>query len=209
MAIFYNPNFIQHLGLSGLVQLVWLLAAPGLANPSQMQGWSDRTQILILELMPSVLQQAEISVAQAQQDIIDTAAAAGAFQTLLQLLNELGMTEDLRGYGRFTVFAPTDAAFAAVPPEVMEKLSADRALMSQVLAYHVISSASPLVSSQINTPVSVRTLERGEIRITKRRGRLYVNNARVIDADIEANNGVIHAIDQVLIPDDLMSEIRR
>lgn len=148
-------------------------------------------------------------MAQAEQDVISIATEAGSFTTLLQLLEELGMTEDLKGYGRFTVFAPTDAAFAAIPSEIMEKLSEDRELMSKVLAYHVISGASPLTSDQISGSVSVRTLERSEVRITKRRGRLYVNSNRVIDADIEASNGVIHAIDRVLIPEDLLSQLRR
>ncbi|MBD3884182.1 fasciclin domain-containing protein [Phormidium tenue FACHB-886] len=193
--------------MAGLVAIELLFAAPGFANPAQTHQLTDRTT----SLSPSQrlpLQQPGSTVAQAQ-DVIDTATAAGSFQTLLQLLNELGMTEDLRGYGRFTVFAPTDAAFAAIPPDILEKLANDRELMSRVLAYHVVSSASPLVSNQINTPVSVRTLERSEVRISRRRGRLYVNTARVTDADITASNGVIHVIDQVLIPDDVLSQISR
>ncbi|NJR66058.1 MAG: fasciclin domain-containing protein [Leptolyngbyaceae cyanobacterium CRU_2_3] len=211
MATFFHSSLIQSFSLAGLIGMELIFTAPGFTNPDQPQGLSDRfsSQFPVLELMPQILPQAGISVAQAQQDIIDTATAAGSFRTLLQLLDELGMTEDLRGYGRFTVFAPTDAAFAAVPPDIMEQLSTDRTLMSKVLAYHVIASASPLVSDQINTPTSVRTLERSEVRISRRGGRLYVNSARVTDEDIEASNGVIHVIDQVLIPDDLMSEIRR
>lgn len=193
---------------AGLVTMELLFAAPGSANVNQTHWSADRaTSPLPSQLLPQ-LQPSGSTVAQAQ-DVIDTATAAGSFQTLLQLLNELGMTEDLKGYGRFTVFAPTDAAFAAIPPDIMEKLADDRELMSRVLAYHVVSSASPLVSNQINTPVSVRTLERSEVRISRRRGRLYVNTARVTDADITASNGVIHVIDQVLIPEDVLSQIRR
>jgi uncharacterized surface protein with fasciclin (FAS1) repeats len=198
MAPFSFSSLIQSLSLTGLVGMGLILATPSWAN------FNSRVSVL----SPQVVKQAHSLVAQSQQDIIDTAMAAGSFQTLLQLLSELGMTEDLRGYGRFTVFAPTDAAFANIAPDILEKLSNDRELMSRVLAYHVISSASPLGSDQINPPVSVRTLERSEVRLTRRRGSLYANDARIIDADIAASNGVIHAIDQVLIPDDLMSEIR-
>lgn len=194
-------KLIQRLSVTGWVGIWLILAAPGFANSYSSQ--SDRLTSTSLSFMPPVIHQAGLTIAQARQDIIDTAAAKGSFQTLLQLLDELGMTEDLRGYGRFTIFAPTDAAFAAIPPDMMKKLSDDRALMSKVLAYHVISSANPLMSAQINPPTSVRTLERSEIKITKRRGRLYVNEAKIIEADIEATNGVIHAVDQVLIPDDL------
>jgi uncharacterized surface protein with fasciclin (FAS1) repeats len=219
MATFSSSSLIKQLSLTALIGLELTLAAPGFANSSRQNSLSDRSttelaelnQLTGLEVEPQIslavatIPVAQILVAQARQDIIDTATAEGSFQTLLQLLDKLGMTEDLRGYGRFTVFAPTDAAFAAMPPDIMERLSSDRDLMSRVLAYHVISAESPLVSDQIKTPVSLRTLERSEITITKRRGQLYVNSARVVAADIEASNGVIHAIDQVLIPDDLMS----
>ncbi|MBW4661169.1 MAG: fasciclin domain-containing protein [Drouetiella hepatica Uher 2000/2452] len=208
MATLPSLRLLQRLSMTGWVGVGLILAAPGFANSYSVHQssvhQSDRLTSASLSFMPSVLHQAGLTIAQAQrQDIIDTAAAKGSFQTLLQLLDELGMTEDLRGYGRFTIFAPTDAAFAAIPPDVMKKLSDDRTLMSKVLAYHVISSANPLTSGQINPPASVRTLERSEVKITKRRGRLYVNEARIVEADIEATNGVIHAVDQVLIPDNL------
>jgi uncharacterized surface protein with fasciclin (FAS1) repeats len=195
MANFFDSSLIRQLSLAGLVGLGLTLAAHSSPSPTALPTATSPI--------------AQFPVAQARQDIIDTAAAEGSFQTLLQLLDNLGMTEDLRGYGRFTVFAPTDAAFAAIPPDMMEKLSSDRDLMSKVLAYHVVSSESPLLSERINPPISVRTLERSEVTITKRRGQLYVNTARVIHANIEASNGVIHAIDQVLIPDDLMSQLSR
>ena len=220
MATFFSATLVKRLSLTGLIGLGLTLAAPALANSSRL-GLDDRplaqmgthigTHIGLVT--PQILQQARLSetqilAAQPQQDIIDTATAEGSFQTLLQLLKELGMSEDLRGYGRFTVFAPTDAAFAALPPDVLAKLSNDRDLMSKILAYHVISAVSPLTSAQVSAPVSARTLERSELRIVKRGGQLYVNDARVTHADIEASNGVIHAIDQVLIPDDLMPQIR-
>ncbi|MBI4782608.1 MAG: fasciclin domain-containing protein [Oscillatoriophycideae cyanobacterium NC_groundwater_1537_Pr4_S-0.65um_50_18] len=211
--LFFSARLFKCLSLTGLLGM-GLIASPGFANSSAnsdlASGESDRlTFQSAATSMPQALMPAGSVVAQAEQDVISIATEAGSFTTLLQLLEELGMTEDLKGYGRFTVFAPTDAAFAAIPSEIMEKLSEDRELMSKVLAYHVISGASPLTSDQISGSVSVRTLERSEVRITKRRGRLYVNSNRVIDADIEASNGVIHAIDRVLIPEDLLSQLRR
>jgi len=214
MAIFSYSNLLRQLSVTGWVGIGLILTAPAFANPNALpsaeQQSGDRLASPSLsQLLPPVLQQAGLLVAEARQDVIDTAAAKGSFNTLLQLLNQLGMTEDLRGFGRFTVFAPTDAAFAAVPPDVMKKLSDDRALMSRVLAYHVISSGRPLTSDQISSPVSVKTLERSEVRITRRNGRLSVNDVRVINADIQATNGVIHAIDQVLIPPDVAAELKR
>lgn len=146
-------------------------------------------------------------MAQAEGDIVDVALADGSFLTLISLLEQLGMAEDLRGYGRFTVFAPTDEAFQDVPNAILEALLADRELMAKVLAYHVVSGADPLYADDLRSVDQLRTLSRGEIEIDRRRGSFYVNDARVIATDIEASNGVIHAIDQVLIPSDVMSQI--
>jgi uncharacterized surface protein with fasciclin (FAS1) repeats len=145
----------------------------------------------------------------AQGDIVDVATASNSFQTLLSLLNELGMTEDLRGYGRFTVFAPTDAAFQAVPAPILARLQADRELMARVLAYHVVASgATPLSARDLRSQNTLTTLERSEVQVRRRRGTLYINEARVIEPDIAASNGVIHAIDQVLIPPDVLRELQ-
>jgi uncharacterized surface protein with fasciclin (FAS1) repeats len=90
----------------------------------------------------------------------------------------------------------------------MEKLSGDRELMAKVLAYHVVAGRTPLLARDIDTPISLTTLERSDIRLTRRSGTLYVNDARVTTRDIEASNGVIHAIDKVLIPDDVLAQLR-
>jgi uncharacterized surface protein with fasciclin (FAS1) repeats len=198
---------MKWLSLFGLVSTVGLVSAPGLAMTDVgLLSGSDKTAVLVAQ---SSWQEAiaPTQLAQAERDIVDTALTDGSFGTLIRLLTELGMAEDLRGYGRFTVFAPTDAAFAAVPARIMERLSGDRELMAKVLAYHVVAARTPLLSRDIDTPVSITTLERSDIRLTRRRGTLYVNNARVTERDIFASNGVIHAIDQVLIPDDVLAEI--
>ncbi|GAB4365522.1 MAG: hypothetical protein Kow00121_02120 [Elainellaceae cyanobacterium] len=142
-------------------------------------------------------------IAQSGSNVVDVAAAEGSFETFLSLMEELGMLEDLRGYGRFTVFMPTDQAFAQIPEATLEVLRSDRELMADILAYHIVSGSNPLFSDDLTSGESLRTLERSPIEIRRRRGNLYVNGVRVIDADIEASNGVIHAIDQVLLPPSL------
>jgi uncharacterized surface protein with fasciclin (FAS1) repeats len=204
MYIRLNQGSLKGFSVIGLLSTVFWVSAPVLATPSHQATPSA-------PLAESALKDAiasPIFLAQSNRDIVDTALTNGSFQTLIRLLNELGMAEDLRGYGRFTVFAPTDAAFAAVPPAIMEKLSGDRELMAKVLAYHVVAGRTPLLARDIDTPVSLTTLERSDIRLTRRSGTLYVNDARVTTRDIEASNGVIHAIDKVLIPDDVLAQLR-
>jgi uncharacterized surface protein with fasciclin (FAS1) repeats len=151
--------------------------------------------------------QAEVLTAQADNDIVDVATASGSFSTLIGLLTELGMAEDLRGYGRFTVFAPTDAAFEAIPDDVLQALASDRELLAQVLAYHVVAEREPYDVDDFSGSQSLRTLERSEITVSRRGRSLSVNGVDVIEANIEASNGVIHVIDQVLIPESVLSQI--
>lgn len=143
-----------------------------------------------------------ITISQSRDNIVDVAAAAGEFKIFLALMEELGMLEDLRGYGRFTVFMPTDRAFQQLPIPI-EELRSDREQMAAILAYHIVSGSKPLFAADLPSGTSLRTLERSSVEIQRRRGILYVNAAQVIDADIPAHNGVIHAIDQVLLPPDL------
>ena len=147
------------------------------------------------------------TIAQADLDIVDTAMSEGSFDTFLHLFQELGMQEDLRGYGRFTVFAPVDEAFEALSEEAMTTLLSDRELLAKVLSYHVIASGTPLYSDDITSTTTQRTLERSEIEIRPRGSRIFVNNVRVIEEDIEAINGVIHAINEVLLPPDVIDRL--
>ncbi|UFP97068.1 fasciclin domain-containing protein [Gloeobacter morelensis MG652769] len=148
-------------------------------------------------------------LAQAKIDIVDTLVANGSFTTLVQLVKQVGIVEDLRGFGRFTVFAPDDNAFAAVPPDVLQILKSDSALLAKVLTYHVVSDTAPFLAAQLRDSKPLRTLERSELKFAARDGGLYVNNARVLQADIMATNGVIHKIDKVLVPEAVMAEIRK
>ncbi|MGB3494458.1 MAG: fasciclin domain-containing protein [Elainellaceae cyanobacterium] len=158
--------------------------------------------------LPEPLSSLVFIQADAELDIVDTAMQLDSIDTFIDLMSDLGMAEDLRGYGRFTVFAPSDAAFAAVDADIMAMLSSDRDLLADVLAYHIIALGTPLYSEDITSTVTVRTLERSEVEIRERRRSIYVNEAEVIEADIEASNGVIHIIDQVLLPPDVLTRVR-
>jgi uncharacterized surface protein with fasciclin (FAS1) repeats len=158
--------------------------------------------------LPQAVEAAPPLVAQARRDIVAVAAADSSFQTLVQLLTRLGMAEDFKGYGPFTLFAPTDAAFAAVPADIRAVLDADSGLMAKVLAYHAVAGQA-LRASAFEEPRTLRTLERSELRVQRRDGAVYAGDARVVRADLSASNGVIHAIDRVLVPPDVLAEVRK
>jgi uncharacterized surface protein with fasciclin (FAS1) repeats len=129
-------------------------------------------------------------------DIVDTAVAAGNFKTLVTAVKAAGLVDTLKGPGPFTVFAPTDAAFAKIPKADLDKLLADKAKLKSVLTYHVVSGK--VMSTDIK-PGMVKTVEGGNVTLATM-GGVMVNNAKVVAADVPASNGVIHAIDTVLMP---------
>ena len=132
-------------------------------------------------------------------DIVATAKAAGTFSTLLEAATAAGLVETLQGPGPFTVFAPTDDAFAALPVGTLDKLLADPEALKQVLLYHVVSGK--VTSDQVVELTSADTVEGSPIAIAVKDGKVYLNDStQVTTADVEASNGVIHVIDQVLIP---------
>ena len=136
--------------------------------------------------------------AMAGMDIVDTAVAAGDFTTLAQLLTDAGLVETLKGEGPFTVFAPTDEAFAAVPAETMAALAADPALLASVLTYHVVPGK--VMAADVVNLGAADTVQGEPISITVDGESVMVNNAQVTATDIEATNGVIHVIDAVILP---------
>jgi transforming growth factor-beta-induced protein len=136
--------------------------------------------------------------AQAPGTIVETAIAAGSFTTLVSLVQAAGLADALSGTGPFTVFAPTDEAFAKVPKPTLDALAADPAKLRAVLLYHVVPGAVP--SSAITGPAAVKTLNGANVQVRRAGGMVMVDNARVIAADVQASNGVIHVIDTVLIP---------
>lgn len=133
-----------------------------------------------------------------RQNIVATAQAAGSFNVLLAAAEAAGLATTLADGGPFTVFAPTDAAFEALPPGTVEALLADPDALRAVLTYHVVEGR--VTSAQAAQLTSAPTLNGGAIAITNAGGSLRVNDARVIQADVEASNGIIHVIDAVLIP---------
>ena len=133
------------------------------------------------------------------KDIVATATAAGSFGTLLTAATAAGLVETLQGAGPFTVFAPTDEAFAALPAGTLDSLLADPEALKKVLLYHVVSGK--VTSDQVVELTSADSVEGSPIAISVKDGKVYLNDsAQVVTADVEASNGVIHVIDQVLLP---------
>ena len=131
------------------------------------------------------------------KDIVDTAVAAGSFNTLATALTAAGLVDTLKGEGPFTVFAPTDAAFAALPAGTVEGLLADIPALTKVLTYHVI--AGKVMSTDLSEGLKAATVEGSEVTITLEGGP-KVNGATISAADVMASNGVIHIIDAVILP---------
>jgi uncharacterized surface protein with fasciclin (FAS1) repeats len=144
--------------------------------------------------------QAHVRDAAPAKNIVATAKAAGQFRTLTALLAQAGLAHTLAGKGPFTVFAPTDAAFAKVPKAQLDALLADKTALAALLTYHVVPGrlmASDIVETNGATPMTVN----GQvINITVRGGKVYVGGAQVVGPDVQASNGVIHVIDTVLMP---------
>jgi uncharacterized surface protein with fasciclin (FAS1) repeats len=134
------------------------------------------------------------------KDIVDTAVEAGSFTTLVTAVQAAGLEETLRGEGPYTVFAPTDDAFAAVPQETLDALLADpEGALTDVLTYHVVPGK--VMSTDLSDGMQAETVNGETLEITiEDDGTVKVNGATVITADIETANGVIHVIDTVLVP---------
>jgi uncharacterized surface protein with fasciclin (FAS1) repeats len=134
---------------------------------------------------------------QPQADIVDTAVAAGSFTTLAAALQAAGLVDTLKGDGPFTVFAPTDEAFAKLPAGTLEALLADPAKLQAVLTYHVVPGR--VTAADVATLSSAATVQAAPIAIDTSMG-VRVNDAHVTQADVMTSNGVIHVIDTVLLP---------
>ena len=132
-------------------------------------------------------------------DIIETATSAGSFTTLTKALQAAGLVETLKGEGPFTVFAPTDEAFAKLPQGTLDALLQDKNKLRAILTYHVVPGN--VTSKQVAALTSAKTVNGKELRIGTAEGKVTVGKATVTQADIPATNGVIHVIDTVLLPE--------
>jgi uncharacterized surface protein with fasciclin (FAS1) repeats len=130
-------------------------------------------------------------------DIVDTAVAAGSFTTLAAALEAAGLIDTLKGTGPFTVFAPTDEAFAKLPAGTVEGLLKDVPKLKKILTYHVVSGK--VMAADVAKMKTATTVEGSDVKIDASNG-VKINNSMVTKADVAADNGVIHIIDSVLMP---------
>lgn len=159
------------------IALAATLVVPGTLAAQEAQGYSESP---------------------AKGDIIETAVAAGSFNTLAKAIEAAGLTETLKGEGPFTVFAPTDEAFAKLPKGTVEALLKDKAKLTAILTYHVVPGN--VMSKDVAGMSSAKTVNGQELSIKAKGGKVTIDKATVTQADIAASNGVIHVIDQVLMP---------
>jgi uncharacterized surface protein with fasciclin (FAS1) repeats len=140
---------------------------------------------------------------QHNKDIVETAMAAGTFNTLAKALQAADLVDTLKGDGPFTVFAPTDAAFAKLPAGTLNDLlkAENKQKLQRILSYHVVPSR--VSSADVVKLRTAKSASGDTIDITTNGGTVRVDNARVVKTDIAASNGIIHVIDTVMIPDDL------
>ena len=155
---------------------------------------------------PLAAQEAVETGALASKNIVETAAAAGSLNTLAAALEQAGLIETLSGEGPFTVFAPTDEAFAKLPKAELDALLADKEQLTKVLTYHVvpgkINAADLETRAGSKGYLKAKTVEGSELKIRLADGKVRVGKegASVVQADVDASNGVIHVIDQVILP---------
>ena len=155
-----------------------------------------RTSFVALAVAASVILPARA----AQHDIVDTAVAAGSFKTLAAALQAAGLVETLKGAGPFTVFAPTDAAFAKLPAGTVENLlkPENKEKLKAILTYHVV--AGKVTAADVMKLKSAKTVQGSSVKIAVAGGKVMIDGATVAKADVAASNGVIHVVDTVLMP---------
>lgn len=132
------------------------------------------------------------------KDIVDTAVEAGSFKTLAAALQAADLVSTLKSEGPFTVFAPTDAAFAKIPKADLDALLSDKRALTEVLTYHVVSGK--VMAADVVKLTQAKTVEGSPVKIKVVDGKVMINNANVSATDIAASNGVIHVIDTVIMP---------
>jgi uncharacterized surface protein with fasciclin (FAS1) repeats len=184
-----------------IIGLVLLLVVGGLlfVTAGNRPGMNEEEQVMVNESMDQNIQEegSQMDVEE-QNTIVDIAVGNPDFSTLVTALQEAGLVEVLAGEGPFTVFAPTNEAFAKIPEETLNEILADKEQLTQILTYHVV--AGKVMAEDVVSLSSATTVQGGDLAIEVMGNSVMVNNANVIQTDIEASNGVIHVIDTVLIP---------
>jgi len=174
-----------------------IAACSSAASPSAAPTTAPTATPVPTTTAPSIAPSA--SAAAMTKDIVETATEAGSFTTLLTAVEAAGLVETLQGPGPFTVFAPTDAAFAALPAGTLDGLLKDPAALKKILLYHVVSGA--VTADKVVGLTSATSVEGSPIAISVKDGAVYLNDgAKVVTPDVMASNGVIHVIDKVILP---------
>lgn len=169
-----------------------------------MKSSLNSTYIRYLAFWASVLSlllgSTYMATAGEQKDIVDTAVSSGSLQTLAKALDAAGLVGSLKSKGPFTVFAPTDEAFAKLPPGTLQELlkPENKAKLQAILLYHVVPGR--VLASQVATLKSAKTVNGESLTISSGGGSLTVGGAKIIKSDIVCSNGVVHVIDRVLLP---------
>ena len=156
-----------------------------------------RKRLLLVAVVALAVGLASPALAQ-PKDIVDTAVAAGSFKTLAKLLTDADLIAVMKGPGPYTVFAPTDEAFAKVPKDVLDGLARNKAKLQEVLKYHVLTSK--WTTDDMKLVKQTGTVQGKPVTFATSGGALTVNGAKVIKPNIDCTNGMVHAIDAVLLP---------
>ncbi|MEG4801125.1 fasciclin domain-containing protein [Microcoleus sp. ARI1-B5] len=194
------PSWMKQLtGFAGVIGASALIGFPAWAHINSNTSVANATQTQ--QVAGNVKTANAPAKVAAANDIVAIASGDAQFKTLTKALGSAGLVTTLQGKGPFTVFAPTDAAFAALPKGTVEDLlkPANKAKLTKILTYHVVPGA--VLSSSLKSG-DVKSVEGGSLKVAVAAGKVTVSGANVVKADIKASNGVIHVIDKVLIPAD-------
>ncbi|MEG4252797.1 MULTISPECIES: fasciclin domain-containing protein [unclassified Microcoleus] len=196
------PSWMKQLtGFAGIIGASALIGFPAWAHITSSTNVANATQTS--QVAGNVKTTASPAPMAQAKDIVAIASGDAQFETLTKALGAAGLVTTLQGKGPFTVFAPTDAAFAALPEGTVENLlkPENKALLTKILTYHVVPGS--VVSTSLKSG-DVKSVEGSSLKVGVNAGKVTVSGANVVKADIKASNGVIHVIDKVLMPPDGM-----
>jgi uncharacterized surface protein with fasciclin (FAS1) repeats len=197
-----NKNNILVIGLVLLIAVGGILFFNANQQPAMEEGEQMMSDTMVDEEMQVNDDQMEemdqMEMTDETNTIVDIAVSNPDFSTLVTALQEAELVEALAGEGPFTVFAPTNEAFAKIPEATLNEILADKEQLTQILTYHVVSGK--VMAADVVNLSAATTLQGGDVAIEVMGNSVMINNANVVQTDIEASNGVIHVIDTVLIP---------